>query len=298
VTVFIKQPGGIAVARQALDLYPQGFGSFLGGLSYFRLFDSFSATPQFFYPASTAYKSEWADSPVGAVQIACGPGGSCLNGTTTGSAFGLTNNNAFQPEHVVGGTFLAYVRANFSPTDGVQHLLFNVGNAGTFYAMNKAASNTWKIGWFDGATEYRASTSSTGTYTAGDVFVVGGTYIVGTKLQTTWVKGKKIAADNSGGGNANIVTASLTGGGASFLIGNQTVTPPTVATNSWWQTDSGNQIYWVAFWDVALSDDVIAYISANPTTWMVVPDYFQSFGLPSIGKLISTNQSINRASTF
>jgi hypothetical protein len=162
------------------------------------------------------------------------------------------------------GSIFGFVTASFSPTDSLAHKVV-AGNAPestlSYIELQKADDNNWYFGWF-GSSDTRVSAAATGTYSAGDSFVVGGTWTTagGTNL---YVKGKLLA---------NNPTAPNTSGfpfGNNFSIGSSTA-----STDEWVTTAYRDAIYWVGIWDRVLTNAEIQSLSADPFQFLVFQEDF------------------------
>jgi hypothetical protein len=183
------------------------------------------------------------------------------------------------------GSIFGFVTASFSPTDSLAHKVV-AGNAPestlSYIELQKADDNNWYFGWF-GSSDTRVSAAATGTYSAGDSFVVGGTWTTagGTNL---YVKGKLLA---------NNPTAPNTSG---FPFGNNFSIGSNVSLAEQWVTTAyRDAIYWVGIWDRALTNAEIQSLSADPFQFLIFrEDYIsaQLLGTSPVYVDVNANRTV------
>lgn len=223
------------------------------GLVYFRLLDSLLPTPQFILGKQTL--AIGGSPPI----IAAGSRGIGYQGTNSNSTFSQAGGTNLPFAAPATGTWIAYVTAGFSPTDGIGHQIAGDGgsaggNAG-FYSVKFSDSN-WYVGFFAPGTDYRATNAATGTFSSGDTFVTAITWPSGRH----WVKGIKLA---NGTGTGVTAIANNT-----FHIGNANG-----GAWPWNLTGDGiGKIHWVGWWSRRMSEEEIKYISFNPMCFLTTAE--------------------------
>lgn len=221
------------------------------GLHYLRVFDTLSNTPLF-----TKGGTDGAFTNTGTMKIVPADGGQGLSGNGTSAAFMSTSNNYQVP--VNNGTCLVYVKASFNAADGVWHPVFSIGDDGlNFFGLTTFTDNNIYFGWETGGVSYRAIVASSGFWSAGDSFVMGGPWY-STNVDL-WVKGVKRGSLGSAP-NATAPTQP-----ANFRVNN-------INTDnaSWGGTGAygTGAIYYIAIWDRRLSDSEIRLVSSDPWIFM------------------------------
>lgn len=215
------------------------------GLVYLRLFNQYQASPVYTSLATETSGSIYSPKAlVGSGSI--GPG---FVGSDNTAYFGTGNagtNKCVMPQSA--GTVVALVQANFSPTDGISHYVFQCGNpaysGGPNIDITKFSNNNLYAGWWFAGNDSRAIVGATGLWSAGDIFTVGCSYTSGGNT-SSYVKGVLAVA------NFNpCATGDTSGASTDFNIGNGT--SEGVPTGGWWQAN-GDAIYYVAIWNRVLT---------------------------------------------
>lgn len=227
------------------------------GLSYFRILGA-NIAPPVYTRASDGGMLPQASAVIG--MAALGPAltvGAYYPSTNTSSLFSMPQNT---------GTVSFLVQASFSPTDGVYHGLFACGKSSVVGDVDivKFSDNNWYSGWQQPA-DNRVVTAASGTFSAGDVFMVtsswNGTGNASTQTGKFYTKG---ILRNSNSKTQNTADTSS----QDFLIGDDIN-----RGGNLWCRANGTAIYSVAIWDRQLSDQEVQQYSLEPWSFMIPAEY-------------------------
>jgi hypothetical protein len=177
-----------------------------------------------------------------------GPDGAYWGGDSTSNSFILNENE---------GSILAYVLADFSPTDSLNHYICThnaSGGGAPAFDFTKFSDNIIYFGWA-APSDTRVTVSATGLFAQGVPFTLGGTWnktsgLVGTKVYT---KGIQRASTGTTPGTGNT-------SGGDFNIGNFQSASSTYA----WINGTGDRIFMYCIWSRALTDAEFLLMEFDP----------------------------------
>jgi hypothetical protein len=220
------------------------------GLSWFMCCDGATTDPNY----STGGLGPGFSLKSGGI-FSQGKKGDSLSGTASTSGFTIdaTAGYTFPIVSNTPGTAAAFVSASFSPTDGAAHIPFCFGNftpTGISVSANKFSDNNWYIGWLNNAlTDTRVIGPATGTFIAGDDFLVAATWDASNTIG--WVKNASTGSVVTG-----VTKTTNTGIGLGCS--------PTFGDPNSWSQSIGDAVYWVGFWARQLQSEELVYLNNNP----------------------------------
>jgi hypothetical protein len=231
------------------------------GLHYVRTFQDFNPAPLLNKGKSegTLTRNSITVAPAGQ-NVGLLGGGIGMQGSATSSGMLNATTNAYTVPRT-RGSFFTYQTADFTAADSLNHYLMLVGPAATDgFSLLKFTDNNLYFGWvIGGSGASRITFSATNQWSAGNSFIIGGTWYP-TNMDL-WIASTKKAS--LGSGPTTMDTA--TGSNPCFEIANLDSTLGGGSQNrAWGRVANKNGIYWIAFWERNLGDDEIRYLAQNP----------------------------------
>ncbi len=253
----ILQPGNLQADKMRVNWqHPLA-----GGLVYLEVFNALHFNPNDYplMPAFIGNHGTLTRDSAAQMSIRSGPGGYGYSSAANNTSMRANGGNLVRVPQSKGSYF-AYVTADFNAGDSVSHYITVIGRetAGTeqYFCLFKFSDNKIYFGWMTNGVSYRATPTSTGLWSAGDSFMIGGTW--NSSDVNCFVKGKLAGSLGSAPTPGNTTTAT-----AVYRFGNSNTTG-----NAWGTLINKNYIYYFAMWDRDLSADECNYLNQNPWCFM------------------------------